>query len=135
MSKKKSIVVAKKMIRKHIKNVSGGFVVTKSMVKYWFNVINKASFGGMLKKVPLHVQRLRGMVGRINVYQSIEGVITSQIFINGYRIRDKAYMINTIAHEMVHLWQVQTFNNLKSVCHNHTYYEWKRYFKTLGITL
>lgn len=96
------------------------FVPTEKKARYWFDVINKAVFDDII--IPSEI-KIRGMKKSWGMC-SIDGDF-SLITINS-EITTRKLFISTLSHEMVHLWQVQTGQNMN---HASSYLEWKKYFK------
>ena len=117
-SKRKS-ECAKKKLKTYLSN-SAAFTPTQKKARYWFNVINTAAFKNKITFSNILVKNMRSNWGLC----THEGDLTEITVDAGISTRE--LFIATIAHEMVHLLQVQT---KKSMNHSAYYLKWKRFFK------
>ena len=130
--------------RKNVKH----FTPTVEQCQSWFRILNRGMFGSNLTQPTLIVRRMvkdwglciadwdnrKCRAGTFN-----QRVIPYHVPIN-YRIelhnkfpRWKDF-IETLAHEMVHLYQMQVWNDPYSN-HNANFYSWKNYFKQHNLRL
>ena len=130
--------------RKNLKK----FTPTIEQCQSWFGILNRGMFGGNLIEPTITVRSMKfdwGLciadwdnrkcrAGRFN-----QRVIPYHVPID-YRIelhnkfpRWKDF-IETLAHEMVHLYQMQVWNDPYSN-HNANFYSWKNYFKQHNLQL
>ena len=130
--------------RKNVKH----FTPTVEQCQSWFRILNRGMFGRNLIQPTLVVRRMirdwglciadwdnrKCRKGRFN-----QRVIPYHVPIN-YRIelhnkfpRWKDF-IETLAHEMVHLYQMQVWKDPYSN-HNAHFYSWKNYFKQHNLQL
>ena len=130
--------------RKNVKH----FTPTVEQCQSWFRILNRGMFGSNLTQPTLVVRRMikdwglciadwdnrKCRAGTFN-----QRVIPYHVPIN-YRIelhnkfpRWKDF-IETLAHEMVHLYQMQVWKDPYSN-HNSNFYSWRNYFKLHGLKL
>ena len=130
--------------RKNVKH----FMPTVEQCQSWFRILNRGMFGSNLTQPTLIVRRMikdwglciadwdnrKCRAGTFN-----QRVIPYHVPIN-YRIelhnkfpRWKDF-IETLAHEMVHLYQMQVWKDPYSN-HNANFYSWKNYFKQHNLRL
>ena len=130
--------------RKNVKH----FTPTVEQCQSWFRILNRGMFGRNLIAPVFRVRRMiydwglciadwdnrKCRAGTFN-----QRVIPYHVPIN-YRIelhnkfpRWKDF-IETLAHEMVHLYQMQVWNDPYSN-HNANFYSWKNYFKQHNLQL
>ena len=130
--------------RKNIKH----FTPTVEQCQSWFRILNRGMFGRNLIEPTLVVRRMINDWGlciadwdnrkcRAGTFN--QRVIPYHVPIN-YRIelhnkfpRWKDF-IETLAHEMVHLYQMQVWKDPYSN-HNANFYSWKNYFKQHNLRL
>ena len=130
--------------REHIKTYRPTLPVAQS----WFRTLNRGLFGGRLVEPDIHIGKLHHDWGRCIVdwdnrkcragtYN--QNVIPYHVPLY-YRIelhcKFKSWkdFIETLAHEMVHLYQMQVFEDPYSN-HNDNFYAFRSKFKRLGLKL
>jgi len=94
--------------------------VTEHLAHYWFTVINKAVFKDQLPRPNIVIRPMRKYRGWAHAKTGRNLMELANDPIN------KNEFISLIAHEMVHLWQWQTY---KSMNHGQTFLYWKKFFK------
>ena len=125
-----------------------GFKPTIEQAYHWFNVINRGLFNGRLPKVPLHVKKLHNDWGRCVALwdnrKTPKGRFNQRII--PYHIPVQYYIqlhskfpnwrdfIETLAHEMVHLYQMSIIKDPYSN-HNANFYAFQNKFKRVGLSL
>ncbi len=130
--------------RKNVKH----FTPTVEQCQSWFRILNRGMFGSNLTQPTLIVRRMINDWGlciadwdnrkcRAGTFN--QRVIPYHVPIN-YRIelhnkfpRWKDF-IETLAHEMVHLYQMQVWKDPYSN-HNANFYSWKNYFRQHNLRL
>jgi hypothetical protein len=130
--------------RKNVKH----FTPTVEQCQSWFRTLNRGMFGGNLTEPTLIVRRMLNDWGlciadwdnrkcRKGTFN--QRVIPYHVPID-YRIelhnkfpRWKDF-IETLAHEMIHLYQMQVWKDPYSN-HNSNFYSWKNYFKQHNLRL
>ena len=131
--------------RQHIKIYRPTLPVTQS----WFRTLNRGLFSGRLVEPELFVKRLVGDWGRCvanwDNRKERRGTYNQRVI--PYAKADIEYrlelhckfpnwkdFIETLAHEMVHLYQMQVMEDPYSN-HNHNFYSFRSRFKQFGLTL
>ena len=151
---KKTVTVRKQLkirlentltMRKNIRN----FKPTHSIAVTWFKHLNKGLFGNRLPAVPLYLVRMTNDWGRcwanwdnrkcrkgtydqsVIPYDKTDVTFAIEIHTKYPTFRD---FIETLAHEMVHLYQMTVIKDPYSN-HNANFYAFKNKFKSAGLTL
>ena len=131
--------------RRHVRN----YKPTHSLASYWFRHLNKGLFGNKLPAVPLYLVRMTNDWGRcwanwdnrkcrkgtydqsVIPYDKTDVTFAIEIHTKYPTFRD---FIETLAHEMVHLYQMTVLKDPYSN-HNANFYSFKNKFKSAGLTL
>ncbi len=131
--------------RRHVRN----YKPTHSLALYWFRHLNKGLFGNKLPAVPLYLVRMTNDWGRcwanwdnrkcrkgtydqsVIPYDKTDVTFAIEIHTKYPTFRD---FIETLAHEMVHLYQMTVLKDPYSN-HNANFYSFKNKFKSAGLTL
>ena len=131
--------------RRHVRN----YKPTYSLALYWFRHLNKGLFGNKLPAVPLYLVRMTNDWGRcwanwdnrkcrkgtydqsVIPYDKTDVTFAIEIHTKYPTFRD---FIETLAHEMVHLYQMTVLKDPYSN-HNANFYSFKNKFKSAGLTL
>lgn len=120
---------AKNKIRKHLANRSDQKVtVTPATVRYWWKVLNVAIFSSKLQHPDQIIcKNFKQHYGWCD--HQHDQSITIGIF---RQMPTRRLMLATIAHEMVHQWQIENgYNN----AHNKHFFKWKQPLQKLGLPL
>jgi len=120
--------------KKTIENLSGRYVVTKVKVTKWFNKLNELLFDNVLEDFDgIKVRCITGQVGACVEYENEKtGIKTYKLEINP-TFRNFKSFASTLAHEMVHLYQMKVKND--SGNHNKMFYSFKPKMETLKLQL
>jgi len=151
---KKTVTVRKQLkirlentltMRKNKRN----FKPTHSIVVTWFKHLNKGLFGNQLPTVPMYLVRMTNDWGRcwanwdnrkckkgtydqsVIPYDKTDVSFAIEIHTKYPTFRD---FIETLAHEMVHLYQMTVLKDPYSN-HNANFYAFKNKFKSAGLSL
>lgn len=151
---KKTVTVRKQLkirlentltMRKNARN----FKPTHSLVVTWFRHLNKGLFGNKLPTVPLYLIRMTDDWGRcwanwdnrqcrkgtydqtVIPYDKADVTFAIEIHTKYPTFRD---FVETLAHEMVHLYQMTVLKDPYSN-HNANFYAFKNKFKSAGLHL
>ena len=131
--------------REHIKAYRPSLPVAQS----WFRTLNRGLFSGRLTEPHIHIGRLMGDWGRCcanwDNRKTRRGTYDQRVIPYGKAPIDYAIelhskfpswkdFIETLAHEMVHLYQMQVMED-PYANHNQNFYSFKSRFKTHGLTL
>ena len=126
-----------------------GFRPTEQQAYHWFKELNKGLFNGKLPNVPLYILRMTNDWGRcwanwdnrkcrkgtydqsVIPYGKCEIEFAIELHSKYPTWKD---FIETLAHEMVHLYQMQVWKDPYSN-HNAYFYSWKNYFKQHNLRL
>ncbi len=124
------------------------FKPTEQQVHYWFKVINAGLFNGRLPRVPMRVKRLHKDWGRCvanwDNRKTPKGKFDQRVI--PYHIDVEYYIeihckfptwkdfIETLAHEMVHLYQMTWMKDPYSN-HNANFFAWREKFSRAGLGL
>ena len=132
-------------MRKNTRN----FRPTHSIVVTWFKHLNKGLFGNQLPTVPMYLVRMTNDWGRcwanwdnrkcrkgsydqsVIPYDKTDVTFAIEIHTKYPTFRD---FVETLAHEMVHLYQMTVIKDPYSN-HNANFYAFKNKFKSAGLTL
>ena len=125
-----------------------GFKPTTQQAYQWFRVINKGLFNGRLPMVSLQVKRLHKDWGRCvanwDNRKTPKGRFNQKVI--PYHVPVEHYIelhckfpkwkdfIETLAHEMVHLYQMQVMKDPYSN-HNEKFYSFRDKFTQVGLRL
>lgn len=126
------------------------FRPTLHQTKYWFGVINKEIFQSKLAKPRITVSqkkqvygqcvanwdsRIIGRKGEWNQKKIPYHNPTMHYLIEmHHKFPTWQVYIETLAHEMVHLYQFSIINDA-TANHNNSFYAWKNRFKKFGLSL
>ncbi len=131
--------------QKHVRN----FRPTHSLLVNWFKQLNKGLFGNKLPHVPLYLVRMTNDWGRcwanwdnrkcrkgtydqsIIPYDKTDVNFAIELHTKYPTFKD---FIETLAHEMVHLYQMTILRDPYSN-HNSNFYAFKTRFKNAGLNL
>ena len=129
------------------KNIAG-FKPTNQQVYHWFKVINRGLFNGRLPMVPMYIKKLHKDWGRCvtnwDNRKTPKGKFDQRVI--PYHIDVDYYIelhckfptwkdfIETLAHEMVHLYQMTWLKDPYSN-HNANFFAWKNKFESAGLNL
>tara|TARA_B100000035_G_scaffold314268_1_gene330079 strand:+ start:57 stop:533 length:477 start_codon:yes stop_codon:yes gene_type:complete len=125
-----------------------GFRPTEQQAYQWFRVINRALFNSRLPMVPLHVRKLHKDWGRCvanwDNRKTRKGKFDQRVI--PYHIEVDYFIelhckfpkwkdfIETLAHEMVHLYQMTWLQDPYSN-HNKNFFAWRTKFQRAGLSL
>lgn len=130
----------------HIKN----FYPTLNQTKYWFGILNKEIFDSKLKRPRITVSQKKQVMGQCVAHwdSRIAGrrgewdqkkipyhnPTMHYLIEMHHRFNTWRDYIETLAHEMVHLYQM-TVTKDPTANHNDSFYAWKNRFKKFGLNL
>ena len=131
--------------RKNVRN----FKPTHSIMVTWFRLLNKGLFGNKLPAVPLYLVRMTDDWGRcwanwdnrkcrkgtydqsVIPYDKTEVTFAIELHSKYPTFKD---FIETLAHEMVHLYQMTILKDPYSN-HNANFFAFRNKFRSAGLTL
>ena len=125
-----------------------GFKPTEQQSYHWFNVINRGLFNSRLPRVPLQIKKLHKDWGRCvanwDNRKTPKGKFDQRVI--PYHVDVEYYIelhckfptwkefIETLSHEMVHLYQMSWLKDPYSN-HNNNFYKFRDKFKQYGLAL
>jgi hypothetical protein len=126
------------------------FKPTVAQAQSWFNILNKGIFNSRLTMPEMELRRLKDCWGQcfciwdarkvksvneraLPVDQIPHPAVTFKIELRTKYETWKDF-IETLAHEMVHLYQMTVDRDIYSN-HNANFYRWRNRFKSLGLRL
>lgn len=122
--KNRKCIAAKKHFKTHLSNKGDSNIeVSETLIMYWFHIINSAAFKNELP-VPDKIV-VRRLIGAWGLCEGSSRTKNCVITISN-KIETKAFLLATIAHEMVHQYQ---WIYRADINHGKTFKEWKDYFK------
>jgi len=151
----KKTVTVRKQLKIRLENTltmrknNRNFKTKHSIAVNWFKHLNKGLFGNRLPAVPLYLVRMTNDWGRcwanwdnrkcrkgtydqsVIPYDKTDVTFAIEIHTKYPTFRD---FIETLAHEMVHLYQMTVIKDPYSN-HNANFYAFKNKFKSAGLTL
>ena len=122
---------------------------TVAQAQAWFNILNKGLFGSVLAMPEIRVERMRGALGECVCTWNARKIRVpqDQLPTKFYPSKDvKIHIrlkpiyntwkdfIETLAHEMVHYYQMTVLKCPYSN-HNADFYAWRNKFKQFGLAL
>jgi hypothetical protein len=122
--------------REHIK----AYRPTLPVAQSWFRTLNRGLFGSRLTEPHIHIGRLMGDWGRCcanwDNRKTRRGTYDQRVIPIELHSKFPSWkdFIETLAHEMVHLYQMQVMED-PYANHNENFYSFKSRFKTHGLAL
>lgn len=141
MTKKRKYLKHKRALKRALNEVDaelGGFEPTITDIEKWFDILNKGAFKGEVRKPEFVIRRYMKKANGDGQWGEAQGWIdeeTNEILLLVYlthKYPNEKMLINTIAHEMVHLY---TFQQDGSMNHGRVFKRWAHIFKKLDIRL
>jgi len=130
----------------HIKD----FKPTLNQTKYWFRIINKEIFDSKLKRPRITVSQKKQVMGQcVAKWDSriigrkgewdqkkipYHNPTINYLIEMHHRFDTWRDYIETLAHEMIHLYQMTVIKD-PTANHNDSFYQWKNRFKKFGLNL
>ena len=124
----------KKRILKEIKDSDKKFKTTFKEIKKYFKIFNKSLFKNKLNPFnDIKIKRIIRGSGQCVEYQSYRKGTTFFVLEMIPKYKNKSEFLNTLAHEMVHLWQQTIMKDTGN--HNKLFFSYKAKFKRLNLQL
>ena len=124
----------KKRILKEIKDSDKKFKTTFKEIKKYFKIFNKSLFKNKLNPFnDIKIKRIIRGSGQCVEYQSYRKGTTFFVLEMMPKYKNKSEFLNTLAHEMVHLWQQTIMKDTGN--HNKLFFSYKAKFKRLNLQL
>jgi len=132
MRRKRAIKLRRK-IQVETLNDRGPYVTSRRAIDLWFRYINRAVFDNQLSNFhKITIKKwIKQAVGQVCAYPDINPTRFELDMLKKYNT--KRDFIETLAHEMIHLYQMSVKNN--SGNHNSMFYSFKPRFKFIGLAL
>ena len=124
----------KKRILRETKNSDKKFKTTFKEIKKYFKIFNKSLFKNKLNPFnDIKIKRIIRGSGQCVEYQSYRKGTTFFVLEMMPKYKNKSEFLNTLAHEMVHLWQQTIMKDTGN--HNKLFFSYKAKFKRLNLQL
>ena len=133
-NKKKFIIRVKKKILRETKTSDKKYITTYKDIKKYFKYFNKILFEDKLNpfnnvKIKKVIKASGQCIENISYYKGTSFFVLEMM----PRYKNKLEFLNTISHEMVHLWQQTIMKDTGN--HNKLFFSFKLKFKRLNLTL
>ena len=133
-NKKKFIIRVKKKILRETKTSDKKYITTYKDIKKYFKYFNKILFEDKLSpfndvKIKKMIKASGQCIENISYYKGTSCFVLEMM----PRYKNKLEFLNTISHEMVHLWQQTIMKDTGN--HNKLFFSFKLKFKRLNLTL
>lgn len=125
-------IEARRKIKTHVRErgKDNNLVVTPTLVLFWWHLLNKAVFGGILTPPKrIEIKKFHDCYGWCSGYKRHRRVAM------GIRsnINDRKLFLTVLIHEMIHQWEHETYGIMT---HGQTFFEWQGKVKRhLGLEL
>ena len=128
------IIKVKKRILKETKNTEKKYVTTYKEIKKYFKIFNKSLFKEKLNTFnDVKIKRIIQGSGQCVEYLSYRKGTSFFVLEMMPKYKNKLEFLNTLAHEMVHLWQQTVMKDTGN--HNRLFFSFKSKFKKLNLHL
>ena len=124
----------KKRILREIKDSEKNFVTTYKEIKKYFKIFNKSLFKNKLNPFnDIKIKRIIKGSGQCVEYLSYRKGTIFFVLEMMPKYKNKLEFLNTLAHEMVHLWQQTVMQDTGN--HNKLFWSFRTKFKKLNLRL
>ena len=124
----------KKRILREIKDSEKKFVTTYKEIKRYFKIFNKSLFKNELNPFnDIKIKRIIKGSGQCVEYLSYRKGTTFFVLEMMPKYKNKLEFLNTLAHEMVHLWQQTVKHDTGN--HNKLFWSFRTKFKKFNLRL
>jgi hypothetical protein len=124
----------KKRILREIKDSEKNFVTTFKEIKKYFKIFNKLLFKNKLNPFnDIKIKRIIKGSGQCVEYLSYRKGTNFFVLEMMPKYKNKLEFLNTLAHEMVHLWQQTVMHDTGN--HNKLFWSFRTKFKKLNLRL
>ena len=132
MQKRKALKLRRK-IKIATMNDRGPYVTTKRSINFWFKYINKQLFDDQLPPFDRIIIKkwLKKAIGQVCTYPDKNPKRFDLEMLKKYKTKKE--FIDTLAHEMIHLYQMACRKDTGN--HNKLFYSFKPKFKFIGLEL
>ena len=129
-----NIIKVKKSILKETKDTEKKYVTTYKEIKKYFKIFNKSLFKEKLNTFnDVKIKRIIQGSGQCVEYLSYRKGTSFFVLEMMPKYKNKLEFLNTLAHEMVHLWQQTVMKDTGN--HNRLFFSFKSKFKKLNLHL
>ena len=127
-------IIAKKKFLKEVKYSDKKFITTYKEIKTYFIIFNKTLFKNKLINFnDIKIKRIVRGSGQCVECSSYRKGTSFFILEMMPKYKNKLEFLNTLAHEMVHLWQQTVMKDTGN--HNKLFFSFKSKFKKLNLDL
>ena len=128
------IIKVKKRILKETKDTEKKYITTYKEIKKYFKIFNKSLFKEKLNTFnDVKIKRIIQGSGQCVEYLSYRKGTSFFVLEMMPKYKNKLEFLNTLAHEMVHLWQQTVMKDTGN--HNRLFFSFKSKFKKLNLHL
>ena len=128
------IIKVKKRILKETKDTEKKYVTTYKEIKKYFKIFNKSLFKEKLNTFnDVKIKRIIQGSGQCVEYLSYRKGTSFFVLEMMPKYKNKLEFLNTLAHEMVHLWQQTVMKDTGN--HNRLFFSFRSKFKKLNLHL
>src|SRR6056300_306168 len=128
------IIKVKKRILKETKDTEKKYVTTYKEIKKYFKIFNKSLFKEKLNTFnDVKIKRIIQGSGQCVEYLSYRKGTSFFVLEMMPKYKNKLEFLNTLAHEMVHLWQQTVMHDTGN--HNKLFWSFRTKFKKLNLRL
>ena len=128
------IIKVKKRILKETKDAEKKYATTYKEIKKYFKIFNKSLFKEKLNTFnDVKIKRIIQGSGQCVEYLSYRKGTSFFVLEMMPKYKNKLEFLNTLAHEMVHLWQQTVMKDTGN--HNRLFFSFKSKFKKLNLHL
>ena len=128
------IIKVKKRILKETKDTEKKYITTYKEIKKYFKIFNKSLFKEKLNTFnDVKIKRIIQGSGQCVEYLSYRKGTSFLVLEMMPKYKNKLEFLNTLAHEMVHLWQQTVMKDTGN--HNRLFFSFKSKFKKLNLHL
>ena len=128
------IIKVKKRILKETKDTEKKYVTTYKEIKKYFKIFNKSLFKEKLNTFnDVKIKQIIQGSGQCVEYLSYRKGTSFFVLEMMPKYKNKLEFLNTLAHEMVHLWQQTVMKDTGN--HNRLFFSFKSKFKKLNLHL
>ena len=127
-------VRVKKRILRETNNSERNFITTYKEIKKYFKIFNKFLFKNKLNPFnDIKIKRIIKGSGQCVEYLSYRKGTTFFVLEMMPKYKNKSEFLNTLAHEMVHLWQQTVMKDTGN--HNKLFFSYRAKFERLNLHL
>ena len=127
-------ISVKKRILRETNDSEKKFITTYKEIKKYFKIFNRSLFKNKLNPFnDIKIKRIIKGTGQCVEYLSYRKGTTFIFLEMTPKYKNKSEFLNTLAHEMVHLWQQTVMKDTGN--HNKLFFSYRARFKRLNLNL